>query len=85
MPLKDTIMNDTRTRGVSSVRGGEAQVKGQNTGTGPGYQGRYQTDRPTVARCEAQNRSNTRQGRRTKLMRKNESQARTRKACSKVR
>ena len=30
MPLKDTIVNDTRTRGVSSVRGGNAQVKGQN-------------------------------------------------------
>ena len=31
MPLKDTIVNDTRTKGVSSVRGGEAQVKGKNT------------------------------------------------------
>ena len=31
MPLKDTIVNDTRTRGVSRVSGGRAQVKGQNT------------------------------------------------------
>ena len=31
MPLKDTIVNDTRTRGVLRVRGGNAQVKGQNT------------------------------------------------------
>ena len=85
MPLKDTIVNDTRTRGVSRVSGGRAQVKGQNTWTGPGYQGRYQKDRPTAARCAAQNRSNTCQRRRTKQTRKSGSKARTRKACSKVR
>ena len=31
MPLKDTLVNDTRTRGVSRVSGGRVQVNGENT------------------------------------------------------
>ena len=68
MPLKDTIVNDTRIRGVSSVRVGKAQVKGQNTWDRAWVPRKVPNGQ--ADRCEAQIRSNTRQGRRKKQTRR---------------